>query len=205
MPVENKKPNKFLLLVGRHLNILVIGVMIVWCVVGYVVIIAPRLNEASSLSEQSSTLLEQELANKNEQLAKLNDLIAAYNDINQSSLTKIGEFLPSKKDVPGIFTHAEALAKVNDAALLDIQIYDVVDRDLDPIRMEKLPKGIGLIGADMQYTMPQSSRGPYYVYRDFLESVENNLRLLDIEHLSFSPSQVYLTITAKTYYLQTNE
>lgn len=204
MPVKEKKMNILVIWINAHLALVAAGLVIILLVAGYLIVLGPKWRVNEDQPEFSLTRVQQELDNQQAKLQQLENLIKEYKSLPAAHFTKVAEFLPADNDAPILFTHLDAIAKVNDSALLNVAVAEVSDRELIEQRVREglnLPNNIKVVNLTADFLVPPGSGG-YPFFEDLITSVENNLRLLDIEYINFSPLLTSITVNAKTYYLE---
>lgn len=144
--------------------------------------------------DQLKTLIAQnqnELSLKQQKIEELKKIKTGYEGLNDSA-KKIIDALPQKADLPGIFIQLEQLAVKNNLLLnsLDIANKDSAEKDKKEIEgLNKLSIILSISGGD------------YFAFKKFLFDMENNLRLLDVKSLAYSPEENSYNIVLNTYYL----
>lgn len=115
-------------------------------------------------------------------------LMEKYND-NQKVLQKLDSILPNNQDIPNLLVQIEALANDGGVVLKDVVITasseDKTTSKAQEIRtgdvsQEKIPTDYKSININLKLTTSYES------FKNFLKTIENNLRLVDIDSISFS-------------------
>lgn len=124
--------------------------------------------------------------------------------------------LPQNEEVYLLFAQMEALAKENSMILTSVNINDseqtatpqaetvlpteeaVASLSL-PAEIKTVTLNVNLISSDsdQQFT--------YDRFKKFLDSLENNIRLIDINSITYSPDKTLYTFTFTTYYFSESE
>jgi Tfp pilus assembly protein PilO len=129
-----------------------------------------------------------ETSNKIKQIKE--EAIAKDTDIKN-----LGLIVPSKKDVAELISAFDKISSISGMQLLQINIQPQANVPTDPLN------GISL-SADIM--------GDFNSIKTFLENIEQNIRLLDIDNIQVAPgsegspsgSQVKISLQAKAYFLK---
>lgn len=178
---------------------LITGVLIILILlIGYFVLIGPQYNSLKEKGILNYQAQREKLANRKAYLDKLKELQAKYAQLNTKDLESLSYFLPVGEDIPGLFVQAEALAKDNGLVLQNIGVNQpAVSSDKAGITVKKESAGIGTLSLVMTLTGGSGYGG----LKSFLDSLEKNVRLFDVESVNFSPDGQNYSVNAKTYYL----
>ena len=139
-------------------------------------------------------------------VADLQTLAGRYAELQKQQLSKFRDILPANPDLPGLFVQVDALAKQNGFVANAITFSD----DFKPSASgastaasvaanRAQPASVSSLGIHINIT-----GGDYMMLKQFLASLEVNLRLLDVENITFAPSlsgQTAYDINLRTYYL----
>ena len=119
-------------------------------------------------------------------------MVARYQQISQADIVRLEKTLPLKKDVASLFVQFQALAEKHQFRLLSVNIDDAIDRTAATTAaagVQQLNVSLNLAG------------GSYVNLKEFLASIESNLRLFDINAVYFSPDSSSYSMNLFTYYL----
>lgn len=131
------------------------------------------------------------LAEKEQELGRAKSIKIDFDNIGESS-KKIIDILPLEKDLPGIFVQLEALAIKNNLFLgsLDIAAGENLE-EKEGVAARQLNKLILTLNV---------KGGDYFTFKNYLADIENNLRLLDIKSIAYTPDSNVYSLTLNTYY-----
>ncbi|MFZ5559666.1 MAG: type 4a pilus biogenesis protein PilO [Patescibacteria group bacterium] len=124
----------------------------------------------------------EKLLDKQELFAKVERLVQAYEE-NKESVEKIDHILPSGEKIPDLIVQLEALAFEQGLSLENIDIITIKEEE------SRVPQATLTEKPAVTYkTMSVSMKivGSYEAFKAFLKSVEENLRLLDINSVEFT-------------------
>jgi hypothetical protein len=207
MPIENKKNNLFLKLLSRYIYLVAILLAVVLLVVGYIFILQPKISLNKNNPELSLEFQEKVLTERKEKLQQLNNLIDDYKKLPNSHFAKINELLPLSNEAPILFTHLSGLAKANDTVLLNVATNELGNNELITLFVNEglvAPKDLKVIEITADF-LGKVGNDSYPFFKQLVRAIEKNIRLFDIQYITFSPTLANFTFTARTYYLQTNE
>ncbi len=212
MPTNNQKPTSVLQQRARQLEnvgpaLQLLNQFLPWIVtmifltvflLAYFLVLGPKFTEVidqqqSFLPERRSTL---ETMEKIE--TRLKDLDRKFSQLKitrQSDLDFLKKALPDQPDYPGLFAQAEYLAKLHNFELQSVDITESSERPLEnrqepsaeqaqsasEIALGSLPKDVYLLTVNIQL-----GSGTYNQFKAYLESLEKNLRLYNIQSINFS-------------------
>ncbi len=163
----------------------------------YYFILNPKYQQASIGGKYNVSSLQQELDRRSAYLADLKSLDNNYKLINQKDIEKIKMILPEEKDIAGIFVQLESLAKENNLFLDGVSINEAETENIDSA--EKNNDGIKKLSIKLNLTSTTED-GDYNEIKNFLSSLEYNLRLFDVNAVYFSPGSPTYSINLFTYY-----
>lgn len=132
-----------------------------------------------------------ELSSRVEELKKLKSAITALNSISSVDREKIDIFLPAAAEEPTLFTAIAGIARESGLTLLSI------DAATSGALKGNYPQGLKTV--DLTFGV---GGGNYTRLKTFLESLESNLRLLDIQSFAYSPQGSAYSIRARAYFLE---
>src|SRR3989344_3828924 len=158
----------------------ILAIIFIAAAVGIFVSFArPVWEDASKLGDEKATL--ENVQAEFQRLRKVrHDLIAKYNSIPPEDLGKLTELLPTAPASGALLVNLENLTKLSGVLLkrVDVKEKQAVFAGLaaPPPPYEELPFEITVSGS-------------YEGFRAFLSSLEQNLRLLDVQEISFTASE----------------
>lgn len=207
MPIEQKKNNIFMKLLSRYIYWVAVLLAIILVVTGYMFILQPKISEQKNNPDLTLEYQQEILNERQRKVQQLNNLIADYKKLPNSHFAKINELLPSANEAPILFTHLSGLAKANDTILLNVSASELADRDLTTLFITEgvaAPKDLKIIDVTADF-LGKVGNDSYPYFKQLVGAMEKNIRLFDIQHISFSPALASFSFSARTYYLQNNE
>lgn len=162
----------------------------------------------SVLNSRKDIVSNQNLLSERESFIKtIENLIDKYKN-NEEVLKNLDNILPGDSDVPDLLVQIEALANAGGIVVKDVNIAVVDDKEASKaaaartggVAQEKVPSNYKTISIDLTAT------GDYSALKKFLQAIEENMRLIDVDSISFSgktqgsSSLFDFNITLRTYY-----
>lgn len=174
--------------------------------------INPLLHDISSLKAQASSY-DEALENSKALLNERDKLTKKFNSIAPEDKEKLSKLLPNNVDNIRLILEIEKIAGPYGMVLRDVQ-YNTAEEESKP--------GNNLVSPDLRTALaPQdygswdlefSTQGTYANFLNFVKSLENNLRIVDISSIEFSSpasssgqaaSNIYrYSFKIKTYWLK---
>lgn len=202
-----QKANGFLI---KYFNLLAIALAAIILIVGFFLLIKPKYNKIFQEIRLSNESSESKYNAAFAHLAQLNKLKAEYEKISPEGIKKIEIMLPSEKFYEEQFVQLESIVLKNGLLLTSLQISP-----------EEFPSGKESAAAKARNNSPEKNKAAedilpeeitkikiamsvagvdYLGLKNLLYALENNLQLIDITNLSFSPDQKGVTIEMFAYY-----
>lgn len=189
MAKGNKNLISIKLVFARFSKLFSLVAFIIILVLGYFFIIQPRLNDNNKASRVKLDTVKIEKQRRELQLEKLEELSKIYNSFSKDELAKINGVLPKDKDIAGLFTQFDELTLRNGFLLTSISINDVGEEKGEKIK--KLSVNLNVVGPEGQ---------AYSGVKRFLDALEKNNRILDVDSVFFSPDSSAFSVNLTTYY-----
>jgi len=196
------QPNIFL---NRNYPFLGLGIFAIIITLSYFFIIMPKLNQVRQQKGSQLPMIQTELkalADYFNQSDALAAFIKNYNAIHQADVNKVNYILPAEAKIPELIAQLEALAVKNG--------FKVASLDISSKEAEKKSHGeevevqaAGDTGLKMLNIGLSINGGDYFILKQFLQDIEDHLRLLDVMSINFQSVEEegkYL-LNIQTYYL----
>lgn len=202
-----QKVNGFLI---KYFNLLAIALAVIILIAGFFLLIKPKYNKISREIKLSNENSENKYNAAFNYLAQLNKLKAEYEKISPEDIKKIETILPSEEFYEELFVQLESIVLKNGLLLTSMQISpegissgkesdgakarnnspekNKAAEDILPKEITKIKIMMNVAGVD------------YFGLKNLLYALENNLQLIDITNLNFSPDQKGVTIEMFAYY-----
>jgi len=178
------------LIFARFYKLITASLVILIVVGGYLFVLEPKYRESGQGNRVNLDLTKAELLKRQQHSEQLQALVENYNKINPADIARIKMILPREKDIPGLFVQFQELATKNNMLLAAINFNDTPSTP-DSDEIKKISINVDLVGI---------SGISYREIKNFIASVETNLRLLDIDSVFFTPDSNNYSLTIMAYY-----
>ena len=181
--------------INRYFIIIVICVFVVILGVGYLFFIKNTVTQIQEIGVVDLQVRDQELAAKQETLARLQRLNEKYTSLTHGDLAKLGDVLPSQSEIPSLVIEIKNFVESSGLIL----------RDIDAGVLQALPApsattAAGLVVKKLPITLSVSGVDNYSQLKSFLDKLSNNLPLLELTSLSYSPATDSYNLNLTSYY-----
>jgi len=174
---------------NSYFNAALAGVLLVFLLLAYFLFLGPKFDATKAAIEANIADQENLYVLSQRKLANLKAVAAVYDSIRAADLAKFNGVLPDAYVPERLFGELEEMAASGGWLIKEVTVTPVgvsaADRRLGQISVELSMSGLDYIG-----------------FKRFLRLLENNLRLMDVSSLEFSPSDNSANITLTTYYYQ---
>lgn len=163
----------------------------------YLVVLGPKLSAARVVAGREFDRVAETRARLASELSYLEKLASASRGAPQEAIRDIEEFLPSKPETPQILTSLEAIAASSGVLIDGIEF--VIPEEDEAVTLSAelgLPSGVSFVEATLAI-----ATSPYDSLKTLLANIEQNLRLMDVVAVVYSPAGKSYTITLRAYYL----
>lgn len=170
----------------RYYGSLLTFSIIIILVITWFLIFSPLYHDYRSLDLAAK---QQEHSETKSTLDKLNQIVKEWDEVSKQDKSKLNYFLPNNEDIPGLLAILDEMAGqsgfvVSKVTLSYIEEPIYTNTEIYPLLVSMSIEGAG-----------------YRELKNFINKIESNLRLTDVESLSFkSESGVYI-LNLTTYYL----
>lgn len=170
--------------------------------------IVPKYRSIFNQTISPKEKAEEQYLEKNRDLTDIKKLISAYNNISATDKEKIYLIIPDEVDTEGLIRDMEDMARNSGLVLESVRAEAVAEKSSDSAgsfiqqqptgdNEKKLPQGVGAVKIEVNLIGTD-----YYSLKDFLKIIENNLRLFDVDSISFDPVKESTNLKITTYYLK---
>ncbi|MBD3282237.1 MAG: type 4a pilus biogenesis protein PilO [Candidatus Portnoybacteria bacterium] len=163
----------------------IIIIILILAFLGVIIFLdVPKVQSIFSLRDDIEQKKE-EFDKEQEMLNRVNKLIELY-DENKESIDRLEYILPVEKDIPNLIVQLEALA-VESGLFLDSIDFFAQDKKARS-RAERIRSGAEDNKVENYNTLNISlaAMGSYSALKFFMENVEKNIRIMDIQSINFS-------------------
>lgn len=147
----------------------------------FFLLIQPLYNEIKELKVEKDSF-DEALSNSKEIQKKRDELLLKYNSISQENLDRLNKIIPQQPGSMKFILEIENIAQKNGVILKNIDIKEIESTK------EKVDFGGEVrLFEDIPFSMRLS--GSYKSFYSFLKDIERNLRLTNINNISFSAGE----------------
>jgi len=207
----DKKNNKklksiFNTIMDRYAIFLIVVFMVFVFILAYKLIISPvsaSINGEIKAINENREIQKQYFLKTLENIKKYKE---DYENININDRKRIDLMIPDKSDVDQLFSDIELLVLKNGFILNSLEI-DKFDKKIkkakkvkssdDSLKTEN--NNLGIINLKLDV-----SNSGYEKFKKLLNAFENNLRILDVYNINFSPDGASINFDIRTYYFKQN-
>lgn len=210
--IENKneniiqKANSFLL---KYFNVLVFLAVPAILIIGLYTIIMPKYRVIIQVTKAKNLSNENEYNSRVEYYVMINQLKSAYEKIDKDQVKQIEILLPNENSENELYADIESLAAENGLCIESLSINDGSGDNSK--ETEKKPKqnkdqvASALPGDLKKVKINLELSGlNYNSFKNFLYVIENNLELMDIDSVDFSPVDGVVRLKISTYFYKTS-
>ena len=175
----------------------------------YIFLIKPKYQKITQLVGANKISREQEYLERKGYLAGIKDLINIYKKINLSDIKKVNLILSKGNNYEELFTQLESIVLKSGLLIKSLKIdseeYVGKENILKTPKISReesgtdssLPSEIGRIKVTLSIIGVD-----YFSLKNTLNTIENNLMIMDIISLDFQPSKNSVDLDFYTYYLK---
>ena len=203
---KEKKINTFLV---NYFKWLVALLVLIVFISSYIFLIKPKYQKITQSVGTNKISREQEYLERKEYLAGIKDLINIYKKINLSDIKKVNLILSKGNNYEELFTQLESIVLKSGLLMKSLKIdseeYVGKENILKTPKISQgesgtdssLPSEIGRIKVTLSIIGVD-----YFSLKNTLNTIENNLMIMDIISLDFQPSNNSVDLVFYTYYLK---
>ena len=194
-----KKLNKFL---SDYFRWLVVAIVAVVLASSYFLLLKPKYDQTMNHLNLANRQEQADFNAKNEELKKVKALLDAYAGIDPNYLDKVKAIAPAVQNKEELFSEINYLVSRNQLFLQSVSLSEVGGYGGSNLVAET-PADKEIAGKIRSVTVSLSVAGAdYQGLKNFLAALENNLRLMDVTSLSFSPGGGSTILSFITYYVK---
>ena len=205
---KNRWRQKINFFLVNYFHLLRIGLLLIVLLIGSFLIIKPKYAITIEEIRQSKLQNQTKYIALQENLEQLNELNKSYKEIALPNIEKINAIMPDRHNYEDLFSVMELLIKKRGLFLQSVEIDSGKEKEGLQTResaakkesggaqeeaqsdVVKVGLKIGIVGVD------------YANLKGLLQDIEDNIPILDIVNLSFSPSEKFASFEMNTYYME---
>jgi hypothetical protein len=194
--------NTFLI---QYFHLVIIVFIVAFILLSLFLLLLPKYNSIQNSIEVSNENKEKEKEALIAYNLRLDGYIASFEKINDSNRDRIYTLLPDDDLKENLFVRFEDLVRRRGLLLesLTVEASDVESalnpdankKRVNPKKTRSLPEGVGSVVIGINLLGIE-----YEELKEFLAIIEKNLRIMDINNLSFNNDNKSLSLTITTYF-----
>lgn len=190
-----RKFNKFL---KDNFKWLIIAAVLFIFASSYIYVLKPKYDKTKKTLEITNQQREDDYNSRKKDLEKITGLLLTYSKVGSAYKEKIASIAP--KSIDQIFTEINQIISKNGLLVQSLTVSEVDVRD--PKAKKKTVDKNYLASGDLgKIRVDISVKGvDYEAFKNLLRALENNLRLIDVEGLSFDPLAKTSSLMLSLYY-----
>ncbi len=198
-PEQKNKYNNFNAILNDNFNLVIVAIVIILLFFSYLMVIRPKFE--STLVAIKANIDQRELFYKTQKqkLVDLQEAVVLYRKISSDNIDKVNGVLPDEYAKERLFGEVEDILSQKGLILDSLSLTKAGEDDDEPLvpRDKGLSLNVGIIKAEMSL-----SSIDYVALKNLLPLLEKQLRLIDVEDLSFDPSAETANLIFYTYYFK---
>ncbi len=177
----------------KFVEILILPIAMIGIIAALLWFVQPTYGEIKNLAQKIETK-ENTLEKKQKLVFDIEKLVNQYEDI-EGRVNKVFYALPNKAEIPNVLVQLEALASEN-GMIFESSNFSKIQQSAQNKTTSENNAASSLETADQQNIIEQTRSvsidinltGSYENFKNYLRSLENNIRIMDITSINFSSS-----------------
>ncbi len=206
---KDEKASFFKLLFQKYFYYILILQVVIIALAGYWFFLSDKISAISNYDVKvamENQKIQAEISKYQKKINELDELKESYSRISNADISKINRILPDSKQEEELFVQIE---KAVDASGILLDYIFIEEEEEETVRQRSKRSA----NQDSQETKKDSSaskevklrfavsRVGYQSLKSLLTAMENNLRIIDIEEIDYSPEEGSAEFLIKSYYL----
>lgn len=186
--------NKIKSLFSKYFAVVIVLVIIIILLLGYILFVKDTLSKIQKIGSQDLKSKQEELQVKSETVERLKALETRYQKVSDDALKQMSYLLPKQSDIPYLVIELKEFVKKNNLSLVTLDVGALGDLAAAPTNATA--GGVNTLTITLTVSRLESYSG----LKTFLDEVSNNLPLLELSSLAYSPGADTYTLNLTTYY-----
>lgn len=202
--IKFEQPSELLLIANRYVIVIMAVIILGILSAGYFLLLSPKIDNIKVIKQETSDIEQRRVLNEN-LLTKIKQLQTEYDSLIQDregQLSKLLKVIPDDPQLAELFVMTERLAKQRGFELQSINIADNTNkennRNVNAEEETEAAPGLKTLvihttlaygseaGAEGESgDLEEETKTPYQVFKQYLDDLETNLRLMDIQAVNF--------------------
>lgn len=168
-------------------------------------VVMPQWQRVGPGREFDIAAQEESVSARQRYLDQLKALRANYSKISQTDIELVSRVLPTQRAIPELLQQMESMGRESGLEVVAINVADVAETRATA--RQQLQAEVGGAAARQSAAIKvmtlqlQISTNRYDRFKAFVNALQSNARIIDVESYVFSTDQEVQSLTAKTYYL----
>lgn len=204
--------NKINIFLYKYFNLVVLCIVVIILTFGYLSFIKPKYDQINNEYKTASVEEDSKYLERKKYLKQLEDLKQEYQEISVVDIEKIKIMLPEEDNHEELFAQFEDIILKNGLLLTSLSISEVESKLVDTKALkeendsaEDSSSNEGILEIKTILVSLSFLGTDYEGLKNILSILENNLRLFDINSLSFNPGGNSTSLELYTYFLEKDE
>lgn len=202
--------NNINIFLNRYFGAIAIFAAVIVLILGNLFLVWPKYKQITDDIRSAEKKESLNYSKRQKYLSQLKELKAEYKKINQDDIKKIEIMLPKTNNKEKLLAQIEKIILKNGFLLKDLRVEDVNDKQKKAVVAKKnmsadtskgLIKPVGKVNIKKVKINMNVIGADYKGFKKLLGVIENNLRLMDITSLSFSPGGGSVSLEMYAYYV----
>ncbi|MFH1598496.1 MAG: hypothetical protein ABIB97_05545 [Patescibacteria group bacterium] len=192
---------KLIKFTSKYFKAVMIVIIIIVFIICYFGFLNPKIKNIREYSIYDYQENDKRLAERQNYLEGLKSVEEQYQQWRKEELEKVDKALPTGQDYPGIFSQMEKLVADAGYLVTNISISQVAEpsKKTNQKPSTQLPSNVNMLNVQINVAAPADYG--YDNFKTLLDTMENNIRLIDVTSLNFDPNNSSFRLNLRTYYL----
>jgi len=190
----------------RNSRAISIGIAIVVLLIGALWVLYPKYDSISKQGILSYDAKKLQLQSRVEYLNKLNSMLDNFRNIDSNKVAMANRILPGEKQIPELFVMLDQLGRD-----LGVRVSRIAFSSQTAVpattKGGQAVSTTGVVGQKQSMgitvVLEFDDSISYGRYKEILTAFEQNIRIMDLNSVSYDSSQKSMSLNLTTYYLQT--
>lgn len=184
------KPKKqFSEFIAKKGNLIIYAEVILIILLGFFILVIPKWKEVTADTEGGLSYWQEEKDRLQAALVDAQRLVKLYNNLDKNERDKLVKILPTEEQMPQLMDQLESLFYSEEIFLTNLTMV--------PVDTGELGGKIRTLDVEMTFSAPQD----YYQFKNIMDKLERNVRILNIKSFRYSPQDEDISISAEAYFI----
>lgn len=200
--------NRALLFLNRYFNAVVFAFSLIIIIFGLLIFVKPKYENVKNDISRTKETETVEYLKQSARLNELKKIKESYDKINQEDIKKLDLMVPMGLDKEELLAQLEKIILQNGLLFSNLAVKEAGEKSppadkLVLIKESAAASNLSSSGEikSLNISLPLAGLS-YEGLKNVLEVFQNNLRLMDINHLSYDPGGQTINLEITTYYIE---